>query len=316
MKKYKGHILLSILLTALLMTERFLVPIDTFSLITSVIGLTVLAIVLRTRTQKRNVLGVKFELKQLPKSILYAVVVPVASVLIVLALEQIIWKLSGHSGFFIRPAQNIFFGDYRIASVWWVGKQIFLRWMWIGVGATLVRSLFLEFTFRGLNLYQGVTTTNPITGNILQAFVFVFVMGVPPIYGLLKSYLNGEMIPGKEWSYIVGGVAILLYFFLMGYRHGELRLLCESILPCILSCWICDFTTEVINAASFWPAHLSPFSSVFRMLFIQIVACALSIPMILRNKKENQQKFQKPTDDRSVDTEKIVADILRHSEQE
>lgn len=313
--KYKEHFLFSVLLSAMLMVERYLVPrwtgIKTYSSITALIGLIILLIALRSRTQRRNVLGLQTVKTKIGKCILYAVFVPVIAFVCVLAVEQVVWKATGHSGFFVVPVRDLFFGDYRTASVSWVGMHGFILWMLIGLAVTLVRSFFLELSFRGLIFYHDVRYRNPMAGNIVQSIVFAVVVGIPPLFGLLLSFLNDEMTPQKEWTYIVAAVTLLLYFFLWGYRNGQLRLFGDSILPCILSSWICDFLTEVTNAGSFWPAHLTPFSSVFRMLALHAVVTLLSIPIILHNKKENYQKMQKPTDDRTVDTEKIAEDILR-----
>lgn len=298
-----------IVFTILLIAERLILPFYTYSLGTCLVGIIALGFFFYFAELSLERIGITVKRKNLLPSLLYGLLLPVASILIEMGLEEVVWLASGNHGLFFSPVTDLHFSTIQASSVSFVGIPMFLKWALGGILICLVRSVFYEFGFRGYFYYDLTTHFSAVFGNWLQAIGYTVMIGVPSAYTLIVSWKSGGAQVWPSWVIPVTIIALILNALILGVRQGYLREMTGSVWICVVCFLVFDYHGMIFKAGSVFPTYLFPFVAIYRSLAVQIIASIVNIPAILNHNRRIKSEFA-VKDTREVDVDRIVADIL------
>lgn len=265
--------------------EVFLFPVNTFSIITCLIGVAALVFFLYYAEFGADKLGIVIERDVLPFDLRRAALISCGSIAAVLVLEQLIYTLRGKSGLFFQPGYDLGYFVLPDTSVRTGGLFTFLQWALLGLLISLIRAVFFEVGFRGFCLHFNAEDSNYETGNLRQSICFTVLACLPTVIRLIQNLSKQDLVAYSVPVALLAILSVLLSFFLLGYRQGMLRYVTGSVWICVFSFFFFDYFNNFFHAYRNFPVSIAPYADIFRFLLVQLAATGITALYLRRLKK-------------------------------
>lgn len=143
---------------------------------------------------------------------------------------------------------------------------ILVSWTLIGALICILRAVFLEVYFRGLCFGVLRKKTDFYTCNIVSSILYALWFLIVPIRALIFSNAASR---GKI-------VAMMIIFFaaqfLFAFRQGYVRLVCNTVWPCVITTFAYNFITFNFMITGLGGKESKDFADVIRWGIINVIA--------------------------------------------
>lgn len=149
--------------------------------------------------------------------------------------------------------------DYTILTAWTI----------IGALICILRAIFLEIYFRGLCFGVLRKKTNFYTCNIVSSLLYALWYMIVPVRALLFS-------PADKLK--VAGMIIIFFIaqFLFAFRQGYVRLVCNTVWPCVITTFIYNFFTFNFMITGIGGTEFKAVGDYIRWAVINLIATLLT----------------------------------------
>lgn len=178
---------------------------------------------------------------------------------------------------------------------------ILISWTLIGAIVCILRALFLEIYFRGLCFGVLRKKTNFYACNILTSLFYAMWFMIVPVRAFI--FASSAYRPK-----IIGMMAIFFVAqFLFAYRQGYVRLVCNTIWPCVISTFAYNFFTFNFILNGIGGEKFERFADYTRWAVINLIALLLTFLYCKMMKK----KFPPPQP--TAEEEKLLREMYDDS---
>lgn len=162
---------------------------------------------------------------------------------------------------------------------------ILASWTLIGAIICILRALFLEVYFRGLCFGVLRKKTDFYTCNIVSSLLYAGWFLISPIRALIFSNNSKSRLE-------IAGVIVVFFIaqFLFAFRQGYVRLVCNTVWPCIITTFIYNFITFTFVITGIGGKESKDVADVLRWTLINL----LSLILTLSYCKMMKRKFPPP----------------------
>lgn len=176
-------------------------------------------------------------------------------------------------------------------------NAIMASWTLMGAIICVLRALFLEVYFRGLCFGVFRKKTGFYLCNTMQALFFGIWYLVAPSRAFVFSDEKGKVI----------GMMLIFFAaqFCFAFRQGYVRLVCNTVWPCIITTFLYNMFTFTFVLTGFGGEEGREFAGYIRWLIINLVMLLLTFPYCKMMKKKFPPPKPTPEEEKMISLEKM-----------
>ncbi len=157
---------------------------------------------------------------------------------------------------------------------------ILIAWTLIGVLICILRALFLEVYFRGLCFGVLRKKTNFYACNVISSLLYAIWFLVIPMRSFVFSGRTSRLK-------ILGMIGIFFVAqFLFAFRQGYVRLVCNTVWPCVITTFIYNFYTFNFVITGIGGEETKDYIDFVRWVVVNLIATLLTFAYCKMMKKK------------------------------
>lgn len=174
---------------------------------------------------------------------------------------------------------------------------ILISWTLIGAIICLLRAIFLEVYFRGLCFGVLRKKTDFYTCNIVSSLLYAGWFMIVPIRAMIFS--------GKKTRIEIAGMMVIFFIaqFLFAFRQGYVRLVCNTVWPCVITTFVYNFITFNFLLTGIGGKENKDLADFVRWSLINLISLFITLAYCKMMKK----KFPPPQP--SAEEEKLLREL-------
>lgn len=157
---------------------------------------------------------------------------------------------------------------------------ILISWTIIGALICILRALFLEFYFRGLCFGVLRKKTDFYTCNIVTSVLYAVWFLILPV----RSFI---FVQSSSRGMVLGMIAVFFVAqFLFAFRQGYVRLVTNTIWPCVITTFVYNFFTFNFMITGLGGQGFKKWSDYIRWVIINLIALLITFAYCKMMKKK------------------------------